>query len=153
MVEWRDVPGHGGNYQASSAGEIRSNHGILKPGTRSGYLLNVLCRDGGQKTYSAHRLVLESFVGPCPNGMEACHADGDRTNNRIENLRWDTRENNISDKKKYGMYSYKLSEIDVKFILHWLKSRYSQRVIADEFNINQSTVSDINTGRRWAWLT
>lgn len=49
-----------------------------------------------------HRLVLMTFVGPCPEGMEACHLDGDVLNNGVENLRWDTHESNMGDKKEHG---------------------------------------------------
>ncbi|MBA4191325.1 MAG: hypothetical protein C0467_25365 [Planctomycetaceae bacterium] len=50
-----------------------------------------------------HHLVLEAFVGPCPDGMEACHSpDRGPTNNRLENLRWDTKEANMEDRDKHG---------------------------------------------------
>ena len=44
----------------------------------------------GYKTRLVHRLVLETFVGAAPAGMEGCHNDGNRFNKRLENLRWDT---------------------------------------------------------------
>ena len=56
-----------------------------------------------------HRLVLEAFVGPCPEGMETCHNNGVRTDNRLENLRWDTSSANNDDIVKHGR--------------HWLASR------------------------------
>jgi len=49
-----------------------------------------------------HHLVLEAFVGPCPDGMECCHLDDDRTNNRLENLRWDTHRSNCADALRNG---------------------------------------------------
>jgi hypothetical protein len=48
-----------------------------------------------------HRLVLEAFVGPCPDGMECCHEDGDSTNNRVDNLRWDTHEANVRERLEH----------------------------------------------------
>lgn len=48
-----------------------------------------------------HRLILEAFKGPCPEGLECCHNDGDAGNNRLENLRWDTRESNLADKARH----------------------------------------------------
>lgn len=58
----------------------------------------------GNKGYGflVHRLVLMAFVGPCPEGMEGCHADGNRANNSLVNLRWDTREANEKDKVQHG---------------------------------------------------
>jgi hypothetical protein len=61
-----------------------------------------LARDGRSYYRLIHRVVLLAFVGPCPDGMEACHNDGDRTNDSLSNLRWDTRESNILDTIKHG---------------------------------------------------
>lgn len=44
-----------------------------------------------------HRLVLTVFVGPCPEGKEACHRNSDKHDNRIENLYWGTRRENMLD--------------------------------------------------------
>lgn len=49
-----------------------------------------------------HRLVLEAFVGPCPEEMQACHGNGIRHDNRLENLRWDTRVGNAGDRILHG---------------------------------------------------
>ena len=51
------------------------------------------------KTRSVHRIVLETFVGPCPPGMQACHfPDRNPHNNAISNLRWDTPKKNYKDR-------------------------------------------------------
>lgn len=114
--EWRAVVGFEGCYEVSSSGRVRSldrlvSHGIgglmrkrqgclLKPGTvQSGHQLVVL---GRTQNRLVHRLVLEAFVGPKPDGMECCHNDGDPANNRVDNLRWDTRSANILDDYKHG---------------------------------------------------
>ncbi len=60
--------------------------------------------DLGSTTMFAHRAVLLAFVGPCPEGMEACHNNGDPLDNRVENLRWDTRSNNTLDKVAHGTH-------------------------------------------------
>lgn len=49
-----------------------------------------------------HRLVLEAFVGPCPNGMECRHLDGDPSNNALDNLCWGTRLENHRDSVRHG---------------------------------------------------
>lgn len=51
-----------------------------------------------------HRLVLEAFVGPCPDGMEALHSDGNKTNNNVDNLRWGTPSENNRDIVKHGRH-------------------------------------------------
>ena len=56
-----------------------------------------LCHSGNISRKYIHRLVLEAFVGPCPNGAEGCHWDDNPLNNNLENLRWDTRSANRQD--------------------------------------------------------
>jgi hypothetical protein len=47
------------------------------------------------------------FVGPAPEGMEGCHYNGDPTDNRLENLRWDTRKANVADAIRHGTFSFR----------------------------------------------
>lgn len=59
---------------------------VAKPFTRKGYLRLKI----GTSIYSVHRLVLETFVGPCPEGKTCDHRNMVRDDNRIENLWWAT---------------------------------------------------------------
>lgn len=118
VEEWRDIPGYEGYYQASSHGRVRgldrviehSGTGkarirgrILSPGKRkTGHLIVNLRRGGGARTVPVHRLVLEAFVGPRPEGMECCHWDDNPANNHLSNLRWDTPSSNEQDKIRNG---------------------------------------------------
>ena len=101
--EWRDIDGHEGLYQVSNTGKVKS--------LRSGKILKTYSDKWGyrrvhlgrrERGLRVHRLVLEAFVGPCPPGMECCHNDGNNTNNRAENLRWDTKKSNRQDRIKHG---------------------------------------------------
>jgi hypothetical protein len=56
----------------------------------------------GRRRRKIHRLVLEAFVGPCPDGMHCCHADDDKANNALTNLRWDTQKANMADAGRNG---------------------------------------------------
>ena len=71
---------------------------------RTGYFKLALSTDGVAKTKVVHKLVLMTFGGPQPEGMEACHNDGDTSNNRSDNLRWDTHQNNMRDKIEHGTH-------------------------------------------------
>ncbi len=61
--------------------------------------------DGNKKkSFYTHRLVLEVFRGACPSGMECCHGNGNPQDNRVENLRWGTRSENVLDSVRHGTH-------------------------------------------------
>jgi hypothetical protein len=106
-----------------------------------------------------HRLVLEAFVGPCPPGMECCHNDGNPLNNRLDNLRWDTRRSNQLDRNRHGTGSRgekstvsRLLECEVREIKRGLRCGESYRQLAAVFGVSYGAVSAIKYGKSWAWL-
>jgi NUMOD4 motif/HNH endonuclease len=111
--EWRSIDGYALRYEVSSLGRVRSldridaagnkiKGRILKPRVHSGGYVRVNLCDGRARDFFIHRLVLEAFRGPCPQNMEGCHNDGDKQNNTLTNLRWDTCKENSADKKLHG---------------------------------------------------
>lgn len=108
---WAPVLGYEGYYEVSDYGDIRRIAGGsgAKPGHtlkhrigRDGYPYVGLAKNTEHKNRSVHSLVLEAFVSARPDGMEACHNDGDRANPHLANLRWDTPSGNNQDKKLHG---------------------------------------------------
>lgn len=96
--QWGPTPSE--FYRVSDLGNVWSERAqrLLKPQTlASGYQLVFLGKqDGKRLQFYVHRLVLEAFVGPCPDGLVACHWDDDKSNNHLDNLRWATpTENNL----------------------------------------------------------
>lgn len=75
---------------------------VLTPSVSRGYHRVTLLRDGKRHHWMLHRLVLLTFVGPCPPGMEGCHNDDDKSNNALTNLRWDTSSANHLDRTRNG---------------------------------------------------
>jgi hypothetical protein len=101
----------------------------LKPTAQHrGHLAVCLVRGGRKHTRHVHRIVLEAFVGPYPEGLECCHNDGDPANNRLDNLRWDTHQATMDDMLRNGtrkmgsVANLKLRDGDVREIRR-LKSR------------------------------
>jgi hypothetical protein len=152
------------SYYISKDGRIwscRRNRWLtLCPSSRNDYLCVYLYKNGKRIFKSVHRLVLETFIGPCPDGMECCHNDGNPKNNKLDNLRWDTKISNQSDRKKHGTDNYargeqisKLTEQDVRMIIYMYKTKkFIQQEIADVYNISRTTVSGIIRKKSWKHL-
>ena len=100
---WEQVVGHEGLYDVSNFGNVmrvKANKGtfvgkILSPSGSSGYKNVTLFKNGKRKCALVHRLVMQSFVSPCPEGNEVNHKDGNKTNNRLDNLEYVTPSENI----------------------------------------------------------
>lgn len=107
-----------------------------------------------------HRLVLETFIGPCPERMQACHNDGNTLNNKLSNLRWDIVSNNMLDKIKHETINRgnknhfsKLNEFQVRVIKKLLSfDTLTIKKISDIFNVVPTTINEIKSGRNWTYL-
>lgn len=164
-ISYRDIEGFPG-YKVGNDGSVWSCRGtehhwrLLKMSPKSGYpAVNLMCNGNGICRH-VHRIVLETFIGPCPPGMEACHdPDPCRTNCEIRNLRWDTRKNNHADKIRHGTQQigdkngkHKLTIEQVREIRRRHDSGESGVSIAREFGIGETTVSGIHRRRTWKWV-
>lgn len=107
--EWRDIPDYEGKYQVSSEGRVRRIYKfapplLIKPDENSsGYLRVQLWDDGSYERHFIHRLVLEAFRGGDRPELDGCHLDGNRHNNRLSNLCWGTRSENMGHNKRREM--------------------------------------------------
>lgn len=177
---WLPVQGHEGTYEVSDRGRVRSldrvqeyervdaysgdiirvrrrlKGCVLQPApSSSGHLTVVIHPDG---TKQVHALVLEAFIGPCPDGHEGCHADDVPWNNRLENLRWGTRSDNLNDAVRNGgkavgeeHQNAKLRESDIPTIRAEASSgpRGTIARLAREHGVAESTIRQVRDGRSW----
>lgn len=108
---WKDIPGYEGRYQASDQGRVRSvDHRvrlvaqgvettrlvpskILSPGRGQSGHVSVALSKGNSKM--VHAIVLQTFVGPAPAGHETLHLNHTPSDNRLSNLRYGTRSENL----------------------------------------------------------
>lgn len=113
--------------------------------------------ENGGKTFLVHRLVLTAFVGTCPEGMECCHNDGNPSNNRVENLRWDTHAENQRDRNKHGT--------DNRGERHWrclltaeqvieIRKRYrngetNKQQLAAIYSVSDGTIRSLLSRKSW----
>ncbi len=120
MEQWLAIPGFEGYYEVSDQGRVRSvrravvSHSdsrtrifkgrVLSPELRNGYHVVHLSREGVTSKHYVHRLVLTAFIGEPEDGAECCHNNDVRTDNRLENLRWDSHLENVADCHQHGRY-------------------------------------------------
>lgn len=124
VEQWKLIAGYGGHYEVSSLGRVRVKDRVIrKPHSRTGKMVNYFYPgrvlslsekkgyshahigvDRNKVSLAVHRVVLLTFAGEPKDGEEACHCNGDKKDNRVENLRWDTHYENNQDRKRHGTY-------------------------------------------------
>jgi hypothetical protein len=127
---------------------------------KTGHLSVRITVDGVKKKLYVHRLILEAFRGPCPVGMEGCHdPDPNPSNNRIENLRWDTPKANQGDCKRHGrmlrskgsaQHLAKLTEDDIPVIRRLAAEGMNYSDIANRYGMTRANIRAIVLRRTWA---
>lgn len=159
MEVWRSIPNFDG-YEASDLGRIRSlkTDRILSLRNTNGYQSVSLCRGGKVKGCYVQRLVLQAFVGL--SDLHACHINGLRGDNRLVNLRWDTRAGNMADLVLHGLdrrgsrhFGAKLTEDSALEIIRRVWAGQSRKSVAAAFGVNYSTVSELALRRSWRHLS
>ena len=175
-MEWRIVEDFT-DYAVSSEGQIKRIHSagnikasnakvgrILKQARNknSGYLYVALSLQRQRRTLLVHRLVAQAFLGPCPKGKEVNHKDGNKENNRVENLEYLTPKENMRHARQAGLFpvqiqngehnhNARLTEFQVERIRELLYADYlTQGQIGDMFGVSNSTISMISCGRTWS---
>lgn len=161
---WRPVVGHETTYSVSSLGRVRRE--APGYGTRPGRILSAwpgtdgrlrvtLSTNNLRSVHPVHRLVAHAFLGPCPDGHEVNHVDGDRLNNEASNLEYVTRAENMAHAVKRGLtasgerhgHAY-LSDARARRI-RWLATRYDNRTIARRLGIGEGVVSRLVRGETY----
>lgn len=169
---WKDIPGYEGQYQASTLGRIRSvdryaysrnwktrnlfkrklKGQLLRPGVanKSGHLYVVLGH--GKPGIPVHQLIARTFLGEPPPKKEVCHNNGVSTDNRLSNLRYDTRQANIYDTYKHGGKKSKLSVENIREIRKRLSRNERVTGIAKDFDVSICTIYRIKHGEAYRWV-
>lgn len=163
--KWKEIPGFSW-YEVSDLGRVRSLKNSddepkfmrLRIGD-TGYVRVTLQDDYGEKrVMPVHLLVAYAFMGP-PRGRIVRHLDGDRSNPKLSNLKYGSRQENEEDKLDHGTHALGeqnsmslLTKREVKKIFS-LKNKMPQDQIAQKFGISRQAVSDIHRGITWSEVT
>lgn len=170
LVEYRPVADFPG-YRVGSDGSvwsawrrgwqtaaIGSEWRRLIPSKRNkyGHLVVTLCRDGKRFNRYVHGLVAREFLGPCPDGLECCHENGNPSDCAVRNLRYDTHTSNMHDKVVHGTIGHgekigtsKLTEEDVREI-RACAGKELPRVTAQRYGVTPENIRMIISRKSWA---
>lgn len=173
---WKTVPGYEGLYEASTFGKVRSLPRtvytqktkiarrlpglILHPMTDCDNRQQVsLCKDYKVKVIRVHKIILLTFIGPCPENQECCHNDGNASNNHLNNLRYDTGLANARDNVKHGKTNRgeksPTSKLNANQVIE-IRSSYAEgertNQLAKRFGVGHQQISRIVKRERWAHI-
>lgn len=114
-----------------------------------GYLFVLLYRNGKKYTSTVHRLVAKTFLLNPDQMPQVNHADGNKYNNRLDNLEFCTAKENMQHAYKTGLHSKRgrLTEDELNQIVDMLNAGVIYRDIANMFNISSNQIKYIATGR------
>lgn len=135
----------------------------LIPLKQNGYLFAQLWERNKGYRIGIHRLLLLVYIGPCPPGMECRHLNGNRSDNRLDNLCWGTRKENIQDAIRHGTHNClyrdrkgekngrnKMTEAGVR-VMRYLRhiAKFSIKDLMWQFDSRKTTVKDICSRKTW----
>lgn len=176
MSIWKDIIGYEGLYQISDKGELRSldreevvrrkskeftrlrKGKIFNPSEdKDGYIVTSLCKNGKMYNVRLHRLVAESFIPNPMNKLHVNHIDGDKRNNSISNLEWNTPEENIAHAVKTNLRNdkginnnnAKLSLEDIEYIRNNYIPRHKEfgaKPLGEKFGVHSLTIGRVAKG-------
>ncbi|QOL49729.1 NUMOD4 motif-containing HNH endonuclease [Massilia litorea] len=160
--QWHPVVGFHA-YEVSDLGRVRRR--LPCPGSYVGKILKLKMDRKGNYLNAClyvhpkvherpvHQLVMRAFIGPQAKGIEVRHLDGDYLNNRLSNLAYGTRADNIADAKRHGTFPLMERRPGAKLTREQAAAIYlsDERtiVLAARYGIRPNTVRQIKTRETW----
>jgi len=162
----KSIIGYEGLYTVSDTGVVKSTP---RKGTKGGeikvikdeYYEVVLCKDMKMKRFNLHRLIATAFIPNPENKPQVNHINGDKYDNRIENLEWCNNSENQLHSYRIGLRksvrgekngNAKLTDKQVVEIYSIIKSRgknYGRKELALKYSVSECTIKEIATNRRY----
>lgn len=172
---WRPAPGYEGFYEVSNLGRVKrpaqhrkKSNGInqfypdrvLKPHLVNGYHYVGLRLDSSKKDFKqVHRLVAIAFIPNPENKPQVNHVNGDKTDNRVENLQWMTEQENIAHSVENGLRplgeknpSAVLTEAQVLEIRATYGKTLTRKEAMEKYGISRGCLAGITRGKTWKHL-
>lgn len=157
--EWATFP-FDNRYQISDLGRVRfvatGRIRKLVP-IANGYLTFMVVNGKKNVLRCVHRAVIEAFNGPIPEELQVCHWDGDKTNNKLSNLRVDTSKSNHYDKRRHGTHlegeAISTSKLTKGQVLEIVSADQGSYLGAKRYGVTPGQIMRIRSGENWGWLT
>jgi hypothetical protein len=169
VEEWRPIADWP-EYAVSNLGRVKrlTSRTCAKAGSmlktpprskKSPYPAVDLCRDGERRTFAVHQLVAAAFLGPCSNGLEVNHKNGDKTDPKASNLEYATSSANQLHAYATGLQSAVgelngqaiLTEEQVREIRSSCRGIFGEQAkLARTYGVSPHTIGDIYHRRTWA---
>ena len=157
---WKDFPTDE-RYEVSNKGRIRNKtlYELLSPsGSGSGYLLFTRYKNGKFSGAYVHHAVAMAFIGNRPNRLTVSHLDGNKFNNCVENLKYESVTDNLARKFEHNTQpmgednqASKLSEYDVIEIRKlYSTGDTSYSKLANSYNVSTSTIYRVMNNICWS---
>lgn len=167
---WKDVIDYEGIYQVSNLGRLKSlsryikhwRGGFLKSKeiikkpfkSKSGYLITELSKNASKSKFLIHRLVAEAFIPNPEEKPQVNHINGIKTDNRVENLEWNTRSENIKHADSKGLRNLKGvnnsgAKLSEKEVIEIRKSKNSISYLAFNYNVGTTCIKKIINKVTW----
>lgn len=154
--EWREVRGYDGRYLVSNLGRVfmtgkaGGRCGLMSQQINDGYCLVHLCSSGGPSTKRVHRLVAEAFVpGRSFERNQVNHVNGNRSDNRSENLEWVTQSENIQHAYHVLGNVNKGRKLTSRQVKNIRRSEHGAKYLARRYKVGRTTIREIKQGIRY----
>lgn len=157
---WKIIPGYNNRYSVSNLGRVWSDSTCriltIFP-TNLGYCRVNFTTNGKCNAHLLHRLVAQAFIQNPDNKPEVNHKDGDKSNNKSDNLEWSTSSENKIHAREIGILSMGTSRPDAKvneFIVEQIledrfKNSLTQEHLANKYNISRTAIRNIINRKTW----
>ncbi len=160
MEQIKNIPNYP-LYSASSLGYIINNKSkrILKESVlNSGYKQVTLCKDGTAINKLVHRIIAMVFLDNIENKAQVNHINGVKSDNRLENIEWNTRSENQKHSIKIGLRHTRgennsQKKLTSEIVIFIFNDKRKYKEISEQYNISIPTVSDIKRGYSWTHIT
>lgn len=158
--------GYEGLYQISNLGNVKGKKCILKQFVNQrGYFAVSLSKEDKRTSYRVHRLVANAFIPNPDNKPQVNHIDGDKSNNKAENLEWLTQSENMKHAFRIGLCNNKRNGQGIRAVSvaqldkdNNIVAIYASQTVAGRINnlspntINACLRGALKTGGGYKWI-